>query len=107
MRQTVLMLAIAIGSPLAMAQAPGVATTPVAATAAQSPAPKQHPQARRAPTSAIGRALAQLLSEGTRQPATSGARDADADPTIDASATADLDAAHRDRLATQDAQTIP
>ena len=79
MRQTLLLLAIAAGSPLAMAQDPvGAATSsvigaeasrqPAAGVAAPRTASPQDP-ARPAhkPVSAIGRALAELLQDANRQ----------------------------------------
>jgi len=79
MRQTLLMLAIVVGSPLAMAQDPaGVATSSViGADASRQPAaavavpgaasPGDHAKPAHKPVSAIGRALAELLQDANRQ----------------------------------------
>jgi hypothetical protein len=110
MRQTLLMLAIVVGSPLAMAQDPvGVATSSViGADASRQPAavavpgvasPEGHARPAHKPVSAIGRALAELLQDANRQ-ATPHHADV---TTATAGAPRDDDAAPPTQLVAQDA----
>jgi hypothetical protein len=111
MRQTLLMLAIVVGSPLAMAQHPaGIATSSViGADASRQPAaavavpgvasPEDHARPAHKPVSAIGRALAELLQDANRQ-----ATPHHADVTTGAAgAPRDDDAAPPTQLVAQDA----
>ena len=116
MRQTLLMLAIVVGSsPLAMAQDPvGAATSSViGADASRQPAaaalvatpraasPQDHAKPAPKPVSAIGRALAELMQDAARQ--RSQATPQHADTTTAASGPPrDEDAAPSTQLVAQD-----
>lgn len=105
MRQARLILAIAIaialGSPLVLAQ---TATAPVVdgVHAPRQPpaATAQDAKAARKPVSAIGRALAVLLQDANRQPAPATPRHIG--NTADADARHDVEAVHRTQLVAQD-----
>ena len=101
MRQTLLMLAIAIGSPLAMAQdAGGAANASVADATHHPPAAASEDRGKPAhkPTSAIGRALAGLLQANPpgakAPPPRAGMHD-----TADAGTPPDVEAAQHTELA--------
>lgn len=105
MRQTLLMLVIAIafGSPLAMAEDAGDAATSSAtgANASQRHAAASQDSGKpaRKPVSAFGRALAELLR--ANQPAAPASQHRTDLTTSDAVAPSDIDAAHRTQLAAQ------
>jgi len=111
MRQTLLLLAIAVGSPLAMAQDPvGAATSSViGAEASRQPAaavaaprsPQDHARPARKPVSAIGRALAELMQDANRQPSQVAPHHADI-PAAAAGAPRDEEAAPPTQLVAQD-----
>lgn len=86
MRQAMLVLAVAIGSPLAMAQSTTGTTTP---TPQHGPAVAASANPTRKPLSPIGRALADLLGASNQQRA---------QPNADAKAVIDTGAAGRTRL---------
>jgi hypothetical protein len=103
MRQTLLMLAIAIGSPLAMAQDAGGGATPSVTSVDAS----QHHAAATSqdrgkpahkPVSAIGRALAELL-QANRPAAQATAPHTDS--TTQSMAPSDIDTVQRPQLAAQ------
>lgn len=110
MRQTLLLLAIAAGSPLAMAQDPvGAATSsvigaeasrqPAAGVAAPGTASPQDPvRPAHKPVSAIGRALAELLQDANRQTSQATPHHAD----ITTAAPRDGDATRPTQLVAQD-----
>ena len=91
MRQAMLVLALAIGSPLAMAQSTTGAVTPAAAPQ-HGPAVAANASPARKPLSPIGRALADLLVAANQQRA---------QPQADANAVSDADAAGGARLAAE------
>lgn len=119
MRQAMLVFAVAIGSPLAMAQsAAGKVESSVTTVAARQPqaaaAAADHGSAARKPLSPIGRALADLLREANLQRAQAdvdaphavakaATPPAAATPqrAIDNATTIDADAASRARLAAE------
>ena len=104
MRQILLMLTIAIGSPLAMAQeVAGAANASVAAAdttqhaaAAAPEAPGKHAHK---PVSAIGRALAELLQAD--QPAAKALQTRDGNRTAEAGISSAIGTAQRTELAAQ------
>jgi hypothetical protein len=91
MRQAMLVLALAIGSPLTMAQSATGAVTPAAAPQ-HGPAVAANASPARKPLSPIGRALADLLGAANQQRAQAQAG---------ANANAGIDAASRARLAAE------
>jgi hypothetical protein len=106
MRQTLLMLAIAIaiGSPLAMAQDAGGGATPsmtsVDASQHHAAATSQdRGKPAHKPVSAIGRALAQLLQ--ANRPAAQPTRPHTDGTTTEVVAPSDIDTVHRTQLAAQ------
>jgi len=116
MRQTLLMLAIVVGSsPLAMAQDPvGAATSSViGADASRQPAaaalvatpraasPQDHAKPAPKPVSAIGRALAELMQDANRKRSQAASQHADM-PTAAAGPPRDADAAPPTQLVAQD-----
>ena len=102
MRQTLLMLAIAFGSPLAMAQDVGGATPSVTSADASQHHAAATSQDRgkpaHKPVSAIGRALAELLQ--ANRPA-ARATAPHTDNTSEAVAPSDIDTVQRPQLAAQ------
>jgi hypothetical protein len=104
MRQTLLMLAIAIGSPLAMAQNAGGGATPsvtsVDASQHHAAATSQdRGKSAHKPVSAIGRALAELLQ--ANRPAAQATQPPTDVTTSEAVAPSDIDTVHRTQLAAQ------
>jgi hypothetical protein len=93
MRQAMLILAIAVGSPLAMAQSATGTVTPAAAPQRLTAVAANASPARR-PLSPIGRALADLLGAANQQRAQAQAG-------ANANAGIDADAASRARLAAE------
>ena len=115
MRQTLLMLVIAVGSPLAMAQDPvgAAGSSVIGAHASRQPAmaapaaapraasPKDNAKPAPKPVSAIGRALAELMQDANPQPSQSIPHHADV-PTAATGAPRVEDAAHPTQLVAQD-----
>jgi hypothetical protein len=113
MRQTLLLLAIAVGSPLAMAQDPVGATTSsvIGAEASRQPttgvaapptaSPQDHAKPAPKPVSAIGRALAELMQDANRK-RSQAASQHDHKPTAAAGPPRDGDAAPPTQLVAQD-----
>jgi hypothetical protein len=104
MRQTLLMLVIAIGSPLAMAQDAGGGATASVTDAGPSQhhaaaTSEVHGKPTRKPTSAIGRALAELLQDANRPAAQATAPHTDS--TTQSMAPSDIDTVQRPQLAAQ------
>ena len=103
MRQTLLMLAIAFGSPLAMAQdADGATPSVTSADASQHHAAatsQDRGKPAHKPVSAIGRALAELLQ--ANRPAAQATRPHTDDTTTEAVAPSDIDTVQRTQLAAQ------
>ena len=113
MRQILLMLVIAVGSPLVMAQDPvgAAASSVIGADASRHPAvavaapraasPEDHARPAHKPVSAIGRALAELMRDANRQPSQVTPQHADI-PTPAASTPRDEAAARATQLVAQD-----
>ena len=99
MRQAMLILAIAVGSPLAMAQSATGTVTPAAVPQRLTAVAANASPARR-PLSPIGRALADLLGAANQQQAQAGAN-ANANANANAKAGIDAAAASRARLAAE------